>query len=70
MADYRLYCLDGSGRIDLADWIDASDDEEAIRRARELKPNVQRCEIWLKDRLVARLNADGRFERAVVSPLS
>lgn len=70
MADYRLYCLDGSGRIDLADWIDASDDEEAIRRARELKPNVQRCEIWLKDRLVARLSADGRFERVVASPRS
>lgn len=63
MADYRLYCLNSSGRIDLADWVEADTDDEVIEKVRELKPDAHRCEIWLKDRLIARLNPDGRFER-------
>ena len=63
MADYRLYCLDGDGHIGLADWIQASTDEDAIRKARELRPNAHRCEIWLKTRLVAKLNHEGQGER-------
>ena len=62
MADYRIYCLDISGHINLADWIDADSDEEAIRKARELKPEAHRCEVWEKSRLVGKLNAEGRFE--------
>jgi hypothetical protein len=53
MADYRLYCLDGDGRISLAEWIQADSDEEAIGRARELHSRVLECEIWRNDRLVA-----------------
>lgn len=67
MADYRLYCLSGNGRIDLADWVEANSDGEAIEKVRELKPDAHRCEIWLKDRLVARLNPDGRFQRVDAS---
>lgn len=62
MSDYRLYCLDGAGRIQLAEWIEAASDEQAISQARELKLDAKRCEIWHKDRLVARLNPAGRFE--------
>ena len=62
MSDYRIYCVDSEGRIGLADWIQADSDEEAVLKARELKPNRRQCEIWHKDRLVGRLTFEGRFE--------
>jgi hypothetical protein len=36
MAEYRLYCLAGAGRIRLAAWIEAADDADAIRQARAM----------------------------------
>ena len=66
MAAYRLYCLDGAGHIGLADWIEADTDEDAIAKARNLKPGAHRCEIWLGQRLVAKLSEVGRFERISV----
>jgi hypothetical protein len=63
MADYRVYCMDGSGKITLAHWVEAGDDEEAVRRTYSVKGDAPRCEIWLKSRLVARLSREGRFER-------
>ena len=63
MADYRCYCMDGSGKIALAHWVEASDDAEAISKTEALKGDTPRCEIWLKNRLVARLSPEGRFER-------
>ncbi len=63
MADYRVYCMDGSGKITLAHWVQASDDDEAICKTQALKGDALRCEIWLKSRLVARLLPEGRFER-------
>jgi hypothetical protein len=58
MSEYRLYCLDGAGKIGFADWIEAADDEEAIAKARVLKENVVKCEVWQRHRLVATLDAD------------
>ena len=55
--------MDGAGGIDFADWIEAKDDDDAMAQARMLKANAHKCEIWLKDRLVARLNGEGRFDR-------
>jgi hypothetical protein len=63
MADYRLRCLDGAGRIGLADWIEAKDDIEAISKARQLKPDAHSCEVWQKERLVARMSSTGQLER-------
>jgi hypothetical protein len=57
MSDYRLYYLDGDGRIGLADWIKAPDDEDAIRQARVLKHHARKCEVWKDDRLVAQMDA-------------
>lgn len=57
MAEYRLYCLDGAGRISLADWIEAADDEDAVRQARGLEHGAAKCEVWQRDRLVAKLDA-------------
>ncbi len=57
MAAYRLYCLDGDGRIGFADWIQAADDQDAIRQAHQLKHRALKCEIWQEQRLVATLDA-------------
>lgn len=62
MADYRLYCLDRNGHINLAEWIEADSDDVALRLAREVKHGARRCEIWDERRLVAKLNAEGDFE--------
>ena len=52
---YRMYCLDGLGSIDLAVEIEASSDEEAVAKAREMKPDALQCEIWKGGRLVSSL---------------
>jgi hypothetical protein len=48
---YRLYRLNGIGRIDSAEWIEALADEEAIRKARERLPSGG-FELWQGRRLV------------------
>ena len=53
MPAYRLYRLDGSGKIDSADWIDAASEEHAIRNARERVPRGG-FELWQGSRLVCR----------------
>ena len=68
MADYRLYCLDGAGHIGLADWIEADTDEQAIARSRELRPEANICELWHKERLVARIDQDGKVVRVSAEP--
>lgn len=55
MRDYRLYCLDGAGRISLAEWLDASNDEDAIQQAKVLKNGARKCEVWQRNRLVITL---------------
>ena len=57
MAEYRLYSLDGVGRIDLSEVIQASTDGEAVAKACELKPGTLKCEVWEGSRLVATLDA-------------
>jgi len=54
---YRLYCLDARGQISMAEWIDAADDQDAIRQAQTLKQDAQKCEVWDGNRLVARLDS-------------
>lgn len=57
MADYRLYCLDGTGKIsDSGDLIPASSDDEALAIARAKKLTVH-CELWLGNRLVGQVPA-------------
>jgi hypothetical protein len=57
MSNYRIYALDGDGRLGLPDWIEAADDRDAIERARALKQTARKCEVWERNRLVARLDA-------------
>ncbi len=48
MERYRLYCLGEDGAISLAEWIDAIDDEDAIRKAHKVQPRALKCEVWQK----------------------
>lgn len=54
MGEYRLYCLDGGGRITRVEEIEATGDEEAIMIARAFKKRVG-CELWQRDRRVAEI---------------
>jgi hypothetical protein len=56
MEDYRLYCLDGSGQITGAEWIEAAGDDEAARIACGMNKPVP-CELWQRTRFVARIPA-------------
>jgi hypothetical protein len=54
MTWYRLYCVGGDGKIEAAEWLEATADEDAIMIARAQRPNSS-CELWDHDRLVARV---------------
>ena len=54
MTYYRLYCFGGDGKIEAAEWIEATADEDAIMIARAHRPN-SKCELWDHDRLVDRI---------------
>ena len=55
MPSYRLFSFDGAGKITGAERLDATDDHWAIEAARALKLGV-RCEIWDRERLIARVD--------------
>ena len=57
LATYRLYRLDGAGRISAAEWIEAADDEQARLRARGQSSG--RYELWERNRLVHRETGRG-----------
>jgi hypothetical protein len=54
MKQYRIYCLNEEGRFHKVEEITASNDAEAVARARTLGHDGE-CEIWNGDRLVGRL---------------
>jgi len=51
---YRLYRLDGAGKISAAEWIEAVDDDEARLRAHESLDGAS-YELWEQKRLVGRI---------------
>ena len=53
LAAFRLYRLDGSGKIDSADWIEATAEEAAVVEARARFPRGG-FELWHRQRLVHR----------------
>ena len=55
MGGYRIYRLDCACNIELPEWVEAADDEEAVRRASDLSKRARRCEVWRGRRLVAAL---------------
>ncbi|HKX91858.1 MAG TPA: hypothetical protein VJM15_05460 [Sphingomicrobium sp.] len=58
MGHYRLYCLDGAGRVETAEWIEAADDQAAIAAA-SAGHQGRKCELWQGGRMVARLDLRG-----------
>jgi hypothetical protein len=56
MPQYRHYLLDGAGNITSAQWLAASDDDDAIAQVEARKLSCA-CEIWDRKRLVARIEA-------------
>jgi hypothetical protein len=54
LQSYRLYRLDGAGKITTAEWIDADDDEDAARQARD-RGDGGTWEVWDRQRLVMRI---------------
>jgi hypothetical protein len=55
MSAYRVYCLDGAGKVWAAEWIEADDDSSALESARQFIKAVQ-CEVWQGQRLVGRVS--------------
>jgi hypothetical protein len=52
LPSYRLFKLRVSdGRREPGEWLDANDDDEALRLAGELA-RESKLEVWLRDRLV------------------
>ena len=56
MPEYRLYCLNEQDRFTKSHEINASDDADALEKARAMKLEVD-CELWSHDRLVTKLPA-------------
>jgi len=55
MGDYRLFCIDGTGRFTMSHEIEAADDAEALAKARDMQLSVK-CELWQRGRMVAVLD--------------
>ena len=58
MPAYRLYRLDGAGKITSADWIAADADEDALLRAHLMTGNAN-FELWERKRLIRRVHNGG-----------
>ena len=54
MPAYRLYHIDGSGHFSTAEWIEAADDAQAIKKARS-RAHPGGCELWQGSRLLGRI---------------
>ena len=55
---YRLYFLDGAGRVDTAEWLEAADDSTAIEASLQLSKGIY-AELWQGQRFVTRLDHTG-----------
>jgi hypothetical protein len=59
LQSYRLYRLDRLGKVKQGEWIEASDDAEAQRLAREFCGlEFPAIEVWQGRRLVATVHCD------------
>ena len=54
MASYRLYCLDGAGKITSAEWLEADGDAQALEQVRRRRLSLS-CELWDRQRLVGKV---------------
>ena len=54
MPAYRVYCLDGAGKVWAAEWMEAESDSAALNAARQFAGSPH-CEVWLGGRLVGKV---------------
>ena len=54
MANFRLYRLDGAGKIGTAEWMEAEDENHALELARALNASTT-IEIWNRNKLIGRV---------------
>ena len=54
LANFRLYRLDGAGKIATAEWLAAESDDHALQLARDLKADST-IEVWNRNRFVGRI---------------
>ena len=59
MPTYRLYHLDGAGRVDSAEWLEAVDDSAATGLALKIPMKAVTAELWQGKRRLACLNGGG-----------
>ena len=62
MPAYRLYRLDGAGKITNAEWLEADVDDDAIRQGRVMMDGAPSFELWDGQRLVARVRRGLRLD--------
>ena len=55
MANFRLYRLDGAGKIGTAEWLEADDEDHALELVRELNAETT-IEIWNRNKLIGRVS--------------
>jgi len=67
LPNYRLYRLDGAGKISSAEWIEAESDGDAQREARALTDQSS-FELWAKNRLVERFQPGAESSRRPSTP--
>lgn len=67
MPTYRIYRLEGDGRISGAEWIEAADDQVALEQARK-QARGSRHELWQGHRLVGRIAAEDAAPPPVTPP--
>jgi|tagenome__1003787_1003787.scaffolds.fasta_scaffold20609346_2 hypothetical protein len=56
MVSYRLYTIDGAGKIVGAEWLLAQSDSDAIGLVRAHKKGGK-CEIWNRSKLIRTIDA-------------
>ena len=54
MANFRLYRLDGAGKIATAEWLEADDGDHALQLAREMNADTT-VEVWNRNKLIGRV---------------
>lgn len=59
MPAYRLYHLDGAGRVDSAEWLEAADDSAAIEQAMKIPMKAVTAELWQGKRRLAGRDSGG-----------
>lgn len=57
MPVYRVYRLDGAGKVWSAEWIEADDDAAALDVARKMA-DAAHIEVWQTQRLVGRIDPE------------